>query len=128
MPEGIRTPDEMSFGDALEELERIVAALEGGQLELEESLTKYERGVALLRALQSKLSDAQQKVTMLIGALESESSEADGLAGASEEPSASVPETSRARVRWRRVDCRWSACSRARSLRYHRRWCAAQGR
>jgi len=64
------TPDELSFGDALSELDAIVAALESGQLELEDSLTKYERGVVLLRALQSRLTDAQQKVTMLIGELE----------------------------------------------------------
>jgi len=65
-------PDEMSFGDALAELESIVAALESGQLELEESLTRYQRGVALLQSLQAKLEDAQQKVTMLIGQLEGE--------------------------------------------------------
>jgi len=65
-------PEEMAFGDALGELEAIVAALEGGQLELEESLVRYERGVALLRALQGKLADAQQKVTALIGELETE--------------------------------------------------------
>ncbi len=62
-------PDDLAFGEALAELEAIVAALEGGQLELEESLTRYERGVALLQSLQSKLTDAQQRVTMLIGEL-----------------------------------------------------------
>jgi exodeoxyribonuclease VII small subunit len=65
--------EHMSFGEALAELDRIVASLEGGELELEESLSRYERGVALLRALQSKLADAQQRVTMLIGELEQES-------------------------------------------------------
>lgn len=65
-------PEQQSFGEALAELDRIVMALEGGQLELEESMTKYERGVSLLKALQAKLTDAQQKVTMLIGELEEE--------------------------------------------------------
>ncbi len=65
-------PDELTFGSALNELDQIVAALESGQLELEDSLGRYERGVALLRALQAKLADAQQRVTMLIGELESE--------------------------------------------------------
>ncbi|PKQ10017.1 MAG: exodeoxyribonuclease VII small subunit [Actinobacteria bacterium HGW-Actinobacteria-9] len=64
--------DELAFGEALAELEGIVRALESGQLELEESLVRYERGVVLLRALQSKLADAQQRVTMLIGDLERE--------------------------------------------------------
>ena len=62
--------DELSFGAALAELEQIVKALEGGQLELEDSLARYERGVALLRACKSKLSDAEQRVTMLVGELE----------------------------------------------------------
>ncbi len=70
-------PGEMNFGDALAELESIVAALEGGQLELEESLTRYQRGVALLQSLQGKLEDAQQKVTALIGELEGEVVEAE---------------------------------------------------
>lgn len=67
-----REIEQMPFGDALAELERIVAELEGGQLELEESLARYERGVGLLKSLQARLSDAQQKVTMLIGELEAE--------------------------------------------------------
>jgi exodeoxyribonuclease VII small subunit len=70
-----RTPDEQSFGEALGELDRIVAELESGQLELEESLSRYERGVALLRGLQAKLADAQLKVTMLMGELESDDAE-----------------------------------------------------
>ena len=71
------SPEQMAFGQALGELEDIVKALEGGQLELEDSLSRYERGVALLRSLQARLSDAQQKVTMLIGELESEAPEGD---------------------------------------------------
>ena len=70
--ETLPLPDEMAFGAALAELETIVAALEGGQLELEESLARYERGVALLRSLQAKLTDAQQRVTMLVGEIEAE--------------------------------------------------------
>jgi exodeoxyribonuclease VII small subunit len=78
------SPEELSFGEALAELEGVVASLESGQLELEDSLTRYERGVALLRALQLKLADAQQKVTMLIGELETEADEADALSGPSD--------------------------------------------
>ena len=73
-------PDDLSFGDALGELDGIVAALESGSLELEESLTRYERGVVLLRALQTRLTEAQQKVTMLIGELEPDGAD-DAVAG-----------------------------------------------
>jgi exodeoxyribonuclease VII small subunit len=70
-------PEEMSFGEALAELEQIVRALESGQLELEEGLARYERGVALLRSCQDKLAQARQRVTSLIGELEAEECEAD---------------------------------------------------
>lgn len=69
------SPDQMRFSDALAELESIVSALEGGQLELEESISRYERGVALLRACQARLVEAEQKVTMLMGELEQDDAE-----------------------------------------------------
>ncbi len=71
-PSVMPAPDDLSFGEALAELEQLVKALEGGQLELEESLARYERGVSLLRACRAKLADAQQRVTMLVGELEDE--------------------------------------------------------
>ncbi len=66
------SPDALPFGEALAELEAIVGQLEGGQLELEDSLERYERGVALLRALQTRLTEAQHKVTVLMGELEAD--------------------------------------------------------
>lgn len=69
---------ELSFGEALAELEQIVRALESGQLELEDGLSRYERGVALLRACQQKLAEAKQRVTMLIGELEGDECESPG--------------------------------------------------
>jgi exodeoxyribonuclease VII small subunit len=78
------TPGEMTFGAALGELEQIVKSLESGQLELEESLERYERGVALLRACQAKLATAEQRVMMLVGELESDDAGA-GTAQVSEE-------------------------------------------
>jgi len=65
----------MRFSEALEELESIVTALESGQLELEESLSRYERGVALLRACQARLAEAEQRVTTLMGELEEENAD-----------------------------------------------------
>lgn len=72
MEETSTAAEALPFGQALRELEGIVAALESGSLELEESLDRYERGVGLLRSLQSRLSEAQQKVTLLLGELEAE--------------------------------------------------------
>lgn len=75
MPDAPIAPDKMRFSDALAELETIVSDLEGGQLELEESISRYERGVALLRACQSRLAEAEQRVTMLMGELDSDTEE-----------------------------------------------------
>lgn len=62
--------DDMTFREALSELNGIVEALESNTLELEESLVKYERGIALLRFLKESLNTAQQKVEVLMGELE----------------------------------------------------------
>jgi exodeoxyribonuclease VII small subunit len=63
-------PAQMRFGDALAELEAIVADLESGRLELEEALDRYQRGVALLEGCRARLSEAEQRVTTLMGAIE----------------------------------------------------------
>jgi exodeoxyribonuclease VII small subunit len=78
-----RPADEVAFGEALRELESIIGSLESGSLELEDSLDRYERGVSLLRSLQSRLAEAQQRVTVLLGELEEEpdSETAGGDAG-----------------------------------------------
>lgn len=67
--------EDMSFKEGLDELAAIVRSLESNQLELEQSITSYERGVALLGALQGRLDEAQQKITVLMGELEPESSD-----------------------------------------------------
>lgn len=64
------TSEDMTFREAMAELNGIVNALESNTLELEESLVKYERGIALLRYLKESLNAAQQKVEVLMGELE----------------------------------------------------------
>ena len=54
-----------SFEAALQELERIVQAMESGDAPLEESLANYERGMALLKTCQERLAAAEQKIRML---------------------------------------------------------------
>ena len=46
-------------------------------MELEDSIARYERGVALLRACQAQLAEAEQRVTMLMGELESDDASDD---------------------------------------------------
>lgn len=57
---------EFDFEKSLEELESLVELMEKGDLSLEDSLKHFERGVALTRACQKALTEAEQKVSILI--------------------------------------------------------------
>ncbi len=70
--EGLKPVEDLTFREAMAELDGIVGVLESNTLELEDSLASYERGVALLRTLQGRLATAQQKVDVLMGQLEPE--------------------------------------------------------
>ena len=60
------TQKNVSFEIAISELENIVSQLESGDLELEQSLALFERGIELTRLSQSKLQEAEQKVQILM--------------------------------------------------------------
>jgi exodeoxyribonuclease VII small subunit len=52
----------LSFEKAMDELESIVAKLEGGKVPLEESVAIYERGEALKRRCEELLRQAEARV------------------------------------------------------------------
>ncbi len=56
----------IDFEKALDQLEDLVDDMENGDLSLEESLRAFEQGIKLTRDCQSALSQAEQKVQMLI--------------------------------------------------------------
>ena len=56
----------LPFETALAELEILVGQLEQGELTLEDSLRRFERGVALVRSCQNALREAEQTVEQLI--------------------------------------------------------------
>ena len=58
--------EEMSYKEASQELERIIRALESGEMELEQSLESYTRGVALVKSLRERLDSAEQQVKILV--------------------------------------------------------------
>ena len=66
MAEEYKAIEEMTFKEASVELEQIVRSLEAGDLELEEALKRYQRGVELLASLRERLADAEQKVQVLV--------------------------------------------------------------
>ena len=58
--------EELTYKEASQELERIIRALESGEMELEQSLESYTRGVALVKSLRERLDSAEQQVNILV--------------------------------------------------------------
>lgn len=54
-----------TYEDALAELERLVAAMEGGQLPLDQLLRSYQRGAQLLSFCRARLEAVEQQVKVL---------------------------------------------------------------
>lgn len=65
---------DLSFEDALSELENIVSKLERGDAPLEESIDIYERGAKLKKHCEGKLKSAQLKVDKIVLAPNGDSS------------------------------------------------------
>ncbi|HEV3202966.1 MAG TPA: exodeoxyribonuclease VII small subunit [Gemmataceae bacterium] len=63
--------DNLTFEQALAQLEGIVRELEDGQTGLEEALTRYETGVKLLKRCYFQLNQAEQRILLLTGQDES---------------------------------------------------------
>ena len=55
-----------SFETCLDELEKVVKELEGGDLSLERSIQLFERGMTLSDACRKQLEEAETRVEMLI--------------------------------------------------------------
>lgn len=66
---GGELPATMPFEDALRELEGIVARMDDGSLSLEDSLTAYQRGTALVRHCQKALEAVREQIQILDGEL-----------------------------------------------------------
>lgn len=56
---------EMTFEQAMAELEQVVGRLERGDVALDESITLYERGAALKKRCEAKLKEAEEKVAAI---------------------------------------------------------------
>ena len=54
------------FETAMAELESLVERMEQGETKLEDALQDFERGIALTRACRQSLSDAEQKIQILL--------------------------------------------------------------
>ena len=56
----------IDFEKSLAELEQLVEEMENGDLTLDQSLSKFEKGVALTKACQQALQEAEQRVNILM--------------------------------------------------------------
>ncbi|AMG31215.1 exodeoxyribonuclease VII small subunit [Grimontia hollisae] len=61
-----KKPENMNFEETLKELDTIVNGLESGELPLDTALKQFERGISLARQGQKTLSDAEQRVEILL--------------------------------------------------------------
>ena len=57
--------EDMSFEQAMNELENVVTSLEGSQIALDDSIAMYERGAALKAHCEAKLKAAEEKVAKI---------------------------------------------------------------
>jgi exodeoxyribonuclease VII small subunit len=62
----VKTAPAADFEHSLDELEQLVAKMEGGELSLDESLTSFERGIGLYRHCQQALEQAELRVRLLL--------------------------------------------------------------
>ncbi len=60
------TKAKRSYEKAINELEKIVKALESGDLPLEKALEKFEEGITLSRYCNQTLDEAEQRVSLLM--------------------------------------------------------------
>lgn len=58
---------ELSFEQALEELDALVRRMESGQLGLDDSIAAYQRGAELARFCQARLAAAEEQIKVLDG-------------------------------------------------------------
>lgn len=58
--------EEFKFEQGLEQLEKMVQDLEGGDLDLDEALKRFEKGVKLSKQLNQSLEEAHRKVAKLV--------------------------------------------------------------
>jgi exodeoxyribonuclease VII small subunit len=77
-------PDDLAarpFDELVAELQRIVQALEAGNLPLEESIARYREALRLHAAAESRLRDAELTISQLGRGLDTDAGDEAGGAG-----------------------------------------------
>lgn len=63
---------ELNFEETMQELEKIVQELEKGDLNLDDSINKFEEGMKLSKNASDYLEKAEKKITVLINTKDEE--------------------------------------------------------
>jgi exodeoxyribonuclease VII small subunit len=93
-------PDNLTFEQALAQLEQIVRDLEDGSIGLEDALARYETGIGLLKRCHGQLRRAEQRILLLTGV----DDEGRPLAQPFEHSATAEPEKPDARRRRKKAD------------------------
>ena len=70
------TKKKLTFGQQLEAVEALISGMESGSMPLEESMRRYEEGMAMIASMEKELLSAQQRLTVIRRGAEGESEEA----------------------------------------------------
>ena len=57
--------NDISFEEALKDLEKIVEDLNNGDMELEKAITAYEKGIQLKNICEERLQNAQERIELI---------------------------------------------------------------
>ena len=57
--------NDISFEEALKDLEKIVEDLNNGDMELEKAITAYEKGIKLKNICEERLKNAQERIELI---------------------------------------------------------------
>ncbi|MGH2272776.1 exodeoxyribonuclease VII small subunit [Anaerohalosphaeraceae bacterium U12dextr] len=77
MAKSEKKADELSFEQAIDQLNQIVSRIEMGQVPLQESLEQYEKGMKLIRYCRGILQDAEKRIEMISAKEEQKPTESD---------------------------------------------------
>ena len=58
--------EKLNFEETMQQLEKVVQKLENGELNLDESVKEFEKGMELSKSASKYLEDAEKRITILI--------------------------------------------------------------
>lgn len=78
MSEAQKSPEELSYNEAVVELEELLEQIDSDQVDLDELAVKVERASELIRVCRSKIKHTELQVRRIIDDLEDEEEDSEG--------------------------------------------------